>query len=671
MQMGLQNHDTDPQAMHVATDLQREMEVKLNQLKMSQIASQNQMSAVLESFKSFQTLISKIKEQEAELALQRQHSDALHQQLVHSSAAKNASEEKVRDLGLGLAEARAYHDELRADQQVKGSEISGLRAVLERTKGSVSVLDAEVIRLGHELDAKTAEAATNTAEVGRLHGLLAVGQEETWKLYKELEKEKEGRNQERTELTRRLTDQLARAEAADTQLRQQVEELSASCKNLEERVEEAAETLKKCQADLQSRTDERDSTTRELQGLQVQNQAVSSELQKMKHMCASMEDQWSEERTKLEEELATAKTQLQDTRKNLQTCTERLETSKAEANVLTALKNLLKEEAEKRTAEFKLSSQRMQLRNSARLFIAEFHRKTAEAAMEVSSEEAHQQRVQHAAELKRYRGALEIAESQSEYNIQRLKEATAALETMAERAERLPKLMYPSHPIPEKVDKGSSTDNGMVGVEVSTSSKREPNGKSASLTQKPVVEAVATEKSVSISNTKTEADIVKKATKGLIAERDMLARKLEQATRDGLAERAQLLQALSASRTESERLRRENRMNTAQVGSLTERVALLEKELVELKKSNAFASLAPNHAATAMRLRELEERSREAERRLRDAVEENVDLRERIESCEEVEMALRAAKEMLKSAEARVREAVEENSDLRKRLYKW
>ena len=112
-------------------------------------------------------------------------------------------------------------------------------------------------------------------------------------------------------------------------------------------------------------------------------------------------------------------------------------------------------------------------------------------------------------------------------------------------------------------------------------------------------------------------------------------------------------------------------MNSAQVGSLNERTAHLEKEIFELKKTNSFASLAPNHAATAMRLRELEERSREAERRLRDAVEENVDLRERIESCEEVEMALRAAKEMLKSAEARVREAVEENSDLRKRLYKW
>jgi hypothetical protein len=393
----------------------------------------------------------------------------------------------------------------------------------------------------------------------------------------------------------------------------------------------------------------------------------------VRRMCGTMEDQWGEERGKLIEDLATTSAQLREARRDLQMCTERLETSMAEAKLLTTLKDLLKDESDKKVAESRQAIQRQQLRSSARLFVADYHRKMAEAAIEVSSEDAHRERTRHAAEEKALRAVLEKVKQDVIKNEHRLIQLQMEGVRRWQDSEKS-NINGSHHPPPLNPpledDLIPGIDDPMVGVETTAPIEAKVNGKPLAASNKLLNGTNHTKQNQPTIN-KSEVDAMRKANKELIAERDVLVRKLEQSGRDALSERAQLLHALQAAKAETDGLRRENKMNTAQVESLNERAALLEKELVELKKSNSYSALAPNHAATAMRFRELEERSREAERRLRDAVEENVDLRERIESCEELEMALRAAKEMLKSAEMRVREAVEENSDLRKRLYKW
>jgi predicted RNase H-like nuclease (RuvC/YqgF family) len=72
-----------------------------------------------------------------------------------------------------------------------------------------------------------------------------------------------------------------------------------------------------------------------------------------------------------------------------------------------------------------------------------------------------------------------------------------------------------------------------------------------------------------------------------------------------------------------------------------------------------------------VRLKALEDRLRTAEKRLRDSVIENLELRERVDVIEGLEESLQMTKKQLKSMEEKLRTAIDENSDLRKRMYKW
>ncbi|KAG8756799.1 hypothetical protein FRC14_002647 [Serendipita sp. 396] len=99
-------------------------------------------------------------------------------------------------------------------------------------------------------------------------------------------------------------------------------------------------------------------------------------------------------------------------------------------------------------------------------------------------------------------------------------------------------------------------------------------------------------------------------------------------------------------------------------------VASLEiQSLREQVERNDQPSMEHDHASK--RLKELEERCIKVERQLRDAVEENIELRGKIASCEEVEQALMATRDILKGVEGRLRDAVVENSDLRRKVHKW
>ncbi|KAG8783596.1 hypothetical protein FRC15_004881 [Serendipita sp. 397] len=99
-------------------------------------------------------------------------------------------------------------------------------------------------------------------------------------------------------------------------------------------------------------------------------------------------------------------------------------------------------------------------------------------------------------------------------------------------------------------------------------------------------------------------------------------------------------------------------------------VASLEiQSLREQVERNDQPSMEHDHASE--RLKELEERCIKVERQLRDAVEENIELRGKIASCEEVEQALMATRDILKGVEGRLRDAVVENSDLRRKVHKW
>lgn len=665
------NHHAAVNAAQLAIDLQKEMDSKLNEFKLNQIASQNHMNSVIESFKPFQALITNIEAQEDALLRQQQYTDTLHQQINDYLRIIQEKERVIRDLGVGLAEANSYRDQMHADQQAKGSEISGLRADLERTAGSMSELDAQVHKVQSELNAKRGEVAANSAEVQNLQRLLAIANQESRQLIQVLAREREDRAEEHASLKQAFAAQLIQIEEGNHQLQHKLQELNISYSLLKEEMGVKSDALEKLEMELKLSAADKHTASQAAREVETQLQTASHELEAMRLMCGNLEDQWGEERTKLVEDLNMMSAQLQTTRQELQTCTERLETSMAEAKLLTTLKDLLKEEADKRLVESKLTMQRAQLRSSARLFVADFHRKTAEAAVEVSCEDAHQQRARHTAEEKALRAELDKAKQEATETGKRFqleKENYAQLVAQIQTEIQAQKqAARPPSPRRSTMDMEEyMSDSG--GSEHATTEWIDPVTGQKSMVKRQIK---ATHEQPTSPNKKLQHKFQKKETKKLQAERDLLAQKLEQSARDGLSERTQLLQALAAAKSESENLKRENRMNSAQVGSLNERAAILEKELFELKKSNSFAILAPNHAATAMRLRELEERSREAERRLRDAVEENVDLRERIESCEEVEMALRAAKEMLKSAEARVREAVEENSDLRKRLYKW
>ncbi|KAG8832868.1 hypothetical protein FRC17_000486 [Serendipita sp. 399] len=70
-------------------------------------------------------------------------------------------------------------------------------------------------------------------------------------------------------------------------------------------------------------------------------------------------------------------------------------------------------------------------------------------------------------------------------------------------------------------------------------------------------------------------------------------------------------------------------------------------------------------------LMEMEGKYNKAEKQLRDAVEENIELRGKIEGCDDVERALKATRDILKGVEGRLREAVVENTDLRRKSHKW
>ncbi|PVF92237.1 hypothetical protein CPB86DRAFT_878015 [Serendipita vermifera] len=69
------------------------------------------------------------------------------------------------------------------------------------------------------------------------------------------------------------------------------------------------------------------------------------------------------------------------------------------------------------------------------------------------------------------------------------------------------------------------------------------------------------------------------------------------------------------------------------------------------------------------RLKAVEARLRTAEKRLRDAVIENIELKDKIEVVDDLEESLRSTKKQLKSMEDKLRAAIDENSDLRKRMY--
>lgn len=89
------------------------------------------------------------------------------------------------------------------------------------------------------------------------------------------------------------------------------------------------------------------------------------------------------------------------------------------------------------------------------------------------------------------------------------------------------------------------------------------------------------------------------------------------------------------------------------------------------EKVNALSHPQTSEPDVIANIRRLEEANRQMERRLRDAVEENVELRERIERFDELETTLKATRQILKGAETRLREAVDENADLRRRVGKW
>jgi predicted nucleic acid-binding Zn-ribbon protein len=649
-----------------------EMDARLTDLKSTQLVAQSQMNSVLESLKAFQPLITKVKEQEKALSLKEQKIEDLKAEKFAREVRSKEYECQAEDLARDLAKARAAYDKMRVAREAVGTEISGLKADLEGSTNSMDTLKAHIDRVQGQLEAKAEEVRAYSAEVQRLQSLLTVATAESHQLLDMQAKERKERKEEQGEM-KIVIAKLSGVEESNRQLRQQLEDLGSTHKKLQGEIVIESETLKRLESELQTAVLERDAILATLREASVDQHALNIELEEMRCMCGAMEDQWGEERGKLELELATTSAQLREARRDLQTCTERLETSMAEAKLLTTLKDLVKDEGEKRVTESKLAMQRHQLRSSARFFVADYHRKLAEAAVEVSSEEAHQERTRHAAEKKALRAELEKVKQEiikNEHQLIQMQMEGLKRWQISEKS-NLNGIHNPpqTKPRPED-DLIPGIDDPMASTEAAAPVETKVNGKSSGPGNKPLNGANHTKQNHPLIN-KSEADAMKRVNKELVAERDTLARKLEQGARDALSERAQLLHALQAAKSDADALRRENKMNTAQVGSLNERAALLEKELVELKKSNSYNTLAPNHAATAMRFRELEERSREAERRLRDAVEENVDLRERIESCEELEMALRAAKEMLKSAETRVREAVEENSDLRKRLYKW
>ena len=663
--------DGSSKAVHLAAELQREMDAKLAELKATQTSAQNQMNSILESFKAFQPLITKAQVEEQSFVFQARLIHELRRKILEQEDLLVGKEAEARDLTLGLAEARAHRDELRADQEAKGTEISGLKTDLDSTKDSLRGMDARLAQVRQELATKEEEMKANSAEIRRLQGLLDAAKDESWKLLDAQKNEKEAWSRERGELKTKV----AEVEERIRLLRQQLGDLDATYKKLQEEMLLKSEILSSSQADLQRATAERDSNAQALKEAEARQKAIANEFDEMKRMCGAMEDGWGEERAKLVEELATSSAQLQEVRNDLKTCNERLKTSIAEAELLTHLKDLIKDDAGRQAAKSRLAIQRIQLRNSARIYVADYYRKMAESATEAASEAAHREKARHAAEERALRAELSEAKRKAMENqarltklhFEKLKQRQLA---MLARFNGTDDYTHPDLP-PEGEPVPPGVYEPVPGTEAAARREAKANGPPSPLLSKPLNGVANGKHQTHPPATKSEIDAMRKANKELMTERDTLSRKLDQTTRDGLSERSQLLQALQAAKAEADGLRRENKMNAAQVEAQNERVAMLEKELVDLKKSDAYTALAPNHAATAMRFRELEERSREAERRLRDAVEENVDLRERIESCEELEMALRAAKEMLKSAELRVREAVEENSELRKRLYKW
>jgi hypothetical protein len=99
-----------------------------------------------------------------------------------------------------------------------------------------------------------------------------------------------------------------------------------------------------------------------------------------------------------------------------------------------------------------------------------------------------------------------------------------------------------------------------------------------------------------------------------------------------------------------------------------------KSQQVVIKSSDSSGSVdlsSGDSISNGPRVRELEEKKRLIEKRLRDAVEENMELRERAESFDEVSASLRATKEVLKNVEARLRESVDENADLRRKVGNW
>lgn len=126
-------------------------------------------------------------------------------------------------------------------------------------------------------------------------------------------------------------------------------------------------------------------------------------------------------------------------------------------------------------------------------------------------------------------------------------------------------------------------------------------------------------------------------------------------------------EAIALTQKEKDRVIAIMREEKDQVANLMQRdIDLKEDEIRHLRSLPL-----PTSADMDEHMKMLEARTRKAEGRLRDAVEESLDLRERAEYSEELELVLEETRRVLKTVETRLRDVIDENAELRRRQHIW
>lgn len=121
-----------------------------------------------------------------------------------------------------------------------------------------------------------------------------------------------------------------------------------------------------------------------------------------------------------------------------------------------------------------------------------------------------------------------------------------------------------------------------------------------------------------------------------------------------------------------EAMQKQTKEKDAQIDLQTQNLSNLDQQLTELNSKHAqLVASIPTQPQLSVEEKGFAARLQETERRLRDSVEENFDLRERLSSLEDAEMELLELKAYSKAQDLRLRELIDENADLRRRAYKY